>query len=116
LHVCWDGYLLVLCEGLNEQPSLEVSIPTTTRGNKNHSSNYNPRTIQIFRYSLKKGKKTKSKLQLYPNKEQRRGLGCSLVVQHLPSIHKALGSIPAPKKKRQKKKKEEERRDGKESS
>jgi hypothetical protein len=40
-----------------------------------------------------------------------RGLGCSSVVQRLPSmqqlpsIHEALGSIPAPKKKRQRKKK-----------
>jgi hypothetical protein len=31
-------------------------------------------------------------------------LGCSLVVQRLPSMCEALGSIPAPKKKRQKKK------------
>jgi hypothetical protein len=31
------------------------------------------------------------------------GLGCSLVVQHLPSMREALGSIPAPKKKGQKK-------------
>jgi hypothetical protein len=33
------------------------------------------------------------------------GLGCSSVVQQLPSMHEALCSIPAPKKKRQKKKK-----------
>jgi hypothetical protein len=32
------------------------------------------------------------------------GLGCSLVVQRLPSMCEALGLIPAPKKKRQKKK------------
>jgi hypothetical protein len=31
------------------------------------------------------------------------GLGCSSVVQHLPSMRKALGSIPAPKQKRQSK-------------
>jgi hypothetical protein len=31
------------------------------------------------------------------------GLGCNLVVQHLPSMREALGSIPAPKNKRQKK-------------
>jgi hypothetical protein len=29
------------------------------------------------------------------------GLGCSSVVQHLPSMYETLGSIPAPKKKRQ---------------
>jgi hypothetical protein len=29
------------------------------------------------------------------------------MVQHLPSMREALGSIPAPKKKRQKKKKNE---------
>jgi hypothetical protein len=28
-------------------------------------------------------------------------LGCSSVVQRLPSIREALGSIPAPKKKKQ---------------
>jgi hypothetical protein len=31
------------------------------------------------------------------------GLGCSLVVQRLPGMREALGSMPAPKKKRQKK-------------
>jgi hypothetical protein len=31
------------------------------------------------------------------------GLGCSLVVQRLPSMREALGLIPAPKKKRQNK-------------
>jgi hypothetical protein len=31
-------------------------------------------------------------------------MGCSLVVQGLPSMREALGSILAPKKKRQKKK------------
>jgi hypothetical protein len=30
------------------------------------------------------------------------GLGCSSVVQRLPSMREALGSIQAPKKKRQK--------------
>jgi hypothetical protein len=33
------------------------------------------------------------------------GLGCSSVVQRLPSMSEALGSIPAPKNKTQKKKK-----------
>jgi hypothetical protein len=33
------------------------------------------------------------------------GLGCSLVVQCLPSMCEALGSIPAPKKTKKKKKK-----------
>jgi hypothetical protein len=32
------------------------------------------------------------------------GLGCSSLVQRLPSMCEALGSIPAPKNKRQKKK------------
>jgi hypothetical protein len=38
-------------------------------------------------------------------KSENTGLGCSSMVQHLPSMREALGSIPAPKKKRQKKKK-----------
>jgi hypothetical protein len=33
------------------------------------------------------------------------GLGCSSVVQRLPSMREALGSIPAPKKKEKTKKK-----------
>jgi hypothetical protein len=36
-------------------------------------------------------------------KISKRGLGCSSVVQSLPSMREALASIPAPKKKRQKK-------------
>jgi hypothetical protein len=38
-------------------------------------------------------------------KNQRPGLGYSSVVQPLPNMCEALGSIPAPKKKRQKEKK-----------
>jgi hypothetical protein len=42
-------------------------------------------------------------------KNKDRGLGCSSVVQNLPSMRKALGLIPAPKKKRLKKKKNKDR-------
>jgi hypothetical protein len=37
-------------------------------------------------------------------KKKFQGLGCNSVVQRLPSMREALGSIPEPKKKRQKKK------------
>jgi hypothetical protein len=42
--------------------------------------------------------------------KQKEGLGCSSVVQRLPSMHEALGSISAPKKKRQKKKTQKTKR------
>jgi hypothetical protein len=42
------------------------------------------------------------------NKKENEELGCSSVVQCLPSMLEALDSISAPKKKRQKKKKERE--------
>jgi hypothetical protein len=35
--------------------------------------------------------------------ERNEGMGCSSVVEQLPSMCEALGPIPAPKKKRQKK-------------
>jgi len=40
-------------------------------------------------------------------KEGPRGWGFSSVVEHLPSKHKALGSVPSSEKKRKKKKKKE---------
>jgi hypothetical protein len=44
-----------------------------------------------------------SSLSILFSKMKEYGLGCSSVVQRLPSMNEALVSIPAPKKKRQKK-------------
>jgi hypothetical protein len=52
-------------------------------------------------------------------KQEKEGLGCSLVVQRLPSMLEALGSIPAPKKKKENEKegmKEKGKKEGKSSS
>jgi hypothetical protein len=40
-----------------------------------------------------------------PSRRPQTGAGCSSVVEHSPSMYKALGLIPAPKKKKKKLKK-----------
>jgi hypothetical protein len=57
-----------------------------------------------LKYSKRKEATTKARKD-HSLKKGREGLGCSSVVEHLPSMRKALHSIPIPKTKGKKKKK-----------